>query len=88
MIGGLLGVLQGVIILTAMIIILDSAFEIPSVTERNELILLRGIHGAYDPSLTAQIIRGGVIPAFYALFGLFIPDALRDIHRQYVQPVA
>ena len=87
-IGGLLGVLQGVIILTAMVIILDSAFKIPSVDQRNELILLREIFGAYDPSVTAQVIRGAVIPVFYALFGLFIPEALRDIHRQYVQPVA
>ena len=87
-IGGLLGVLQGVIILTAMVIILDSAFKVPNLTERNELILLRELYGAYDPSATAQVIRGSVIPAFYALFGLFIPDSLREIHRQYVQPVA
>ena len=87
-IGGLLGVLQGVIILTAIIVILDSAFKIPTLERRNELILLRELYGAYDPSVTAQIIRGTVIPAFYGLFGLFIPEALRDIHRQYVQPVA
>jgi uncharacterized membrane protein required for colicin V production len=86
--GGVLGVLQGILILTAMIIILDSAFEIPTLTERNELIFLREIHGAYDPSVTAQVIRGAVIPAFYALFGLFIPEELRQIHRTYVQPVA
>jgi membrane protein required for colicin V production len=86
--GGVLGVLQGVLILTAMIIILDSAFEIPTLTDRNELILLREIHGAYDPSATAQVIRNGVIPAFYALFGLFIPEELRRIHRDFVQPVA
>jgi membrane protein required for colicin V production len=86
--GGILGVLQGILILTAMIIILDSAFEIPTLERRNELILLREIHGAYDPSVTAQVIRGTVIPAFYALFGLFIPEELRQIHRNFVQPVA
>ncbi len=87
-IGGLLGVLQGILILTFMVIILDSVFEIPQVSQRNELILLREIHGAYDPSVTAQIIRNTIIPAFYTIFGLFIPDSLREIHRIYVQPVA
>ena len=87
-VGGVLGVLQGILILTAMIIILDSVFQIPQVSDRNELILLREIHGAYDPSATAGIIRNTVIPAFYAVFGLFIPESLREIHRIYVQPVA
>jgi membrane protein required for colicin V production len=86
--GGVLGVLQGVLILTAMVIILDSVFEIPQVSERNELILLREIHGAYDPSATAAILRNTIIPGFYTIFGLFIPDSLREIHRIYVQPVA
>jgi hypothetical protein len=88
LIGGVLGVLQGIIILTCMIIILDSAFEVPGVSQRNELILLREIHDAYDPSATARIIRGAVIPLLYAIFGLFIPDSLREIHRNFVQPTA
>jgi membrane protein required for colicin V production len=79
--GGVLGVVQGLVILGAMIIILDSAFEIPGVGERNELILLRGIHGAYDPSVTAAVLRGTLIPAFYAVFGLLIPEALRNLNR-------
>lgn len=79
--GGVLGVVQGLVILGAMIIILDSAFEIPGVGERNELILLRGIHGAYDPSVTAAVLRGTLIPAFYAIFGLLIPEALRNLNR-------
>jgi membrane protein required for colicin V production len=87
-VGGLLGVLQGIIILTAMIIILDSVFEIPQVSDRNELILLREIHGAYDPSAFAGFVRNTIIPVFYTVFGLFIPESLREIHRIYVQPVA
>jgi len=79
--GGVLGVVQGIIILGAMIIILDSAFEMPGMANRNELLLLREIHGAYDPSATASIMRGAIIPAFYFVVGLFIPEALRDINR-------
>jgi uncharacterized membrane protein required for colicin V production len=80
-IGGVLGVVQGLLILGAMIIILDSAFEVPAVTRRNELILLREIHGAYDPSVTASIMRGTIIPVFYFIFGFLIPESLRNINR-------
>ena len=79
--GGILGVVQGVIILGIMVVILDSAFEVPGLQERNELIGLREIHDAYDPSATAAILRGSLIPAFYTVFGLFVPEALRNLNR-------
>jgi uncharacterized membrane protein required for colicin V production len=78
--GGLLGIVQGLVILGAMIIILDSAFEV-QMAERNELVLLREIHDAYDGSVTAAVMRGSLIPAFYFLFGLFVPESLRSINR-------
>ena len=79
--GGLLGVLQGVILLGAMMIILDSEFEVPGLTNRNELVLLRSLHEAYDPSATAAIMRSTIIPAFYVVVALFIPESLRNLHR-------
>lgn len=80
-IGGVLGVLQGIFILAAMVIILDSAFEVPGLQNRNELPLLRQIHGAYDASATGAIMRGTVIPFLYAVLGLFIPESLRQLNR-------
>jgi len=77
--GGLLGVLQGLIILGAMIVILDTAFEVPGMPARNtELPFLRQLHGAYDNSVTAATMRGTLIPAFFAILGPFIPSALRQ----------
>ncbi len=79
LLGGTLGVVQGVIILGAMMIILDSVFEIPGVPETpTELPFLREIHDAYDGSGTAALMRGTVIPSFLVVLGPFIPDAIRQ----------
>ena len=76
--GGTLGVVQGVIILAVMVVILDSFFRVAGIGERNtELPFLRGLFELYDPSATATVMRGGFIPGLFAVLGLFIPDALR-----------
>lgn len=78
--GGLLGIVQGVILLGAMIIILDSYFQIPGLAARSgELPFLRELFNAYDGSITASIFRTTLIPAFFAVFGLFIPNDLRSL---------
>ncbi len=77
--GGLLGIVQGVLILIAIVVILDSVFEIPGVPKTNtEMPFLRELHDAYDPSTTARILRETIIPGFFAVLGPFIPDALRQ----------
>lgn len=79
--GGILGVVQGLVLIGFIIIILDSFFLIPTIPEdRNELILLRGFHDFYDPSGTAALFRNNLIPAFYSLFGLFIPENLKAFY--------
>ena len=76
--GGLLGVLQGVLILGAVIVILDSFFRIPGIAPRDtELPLLRDIFNAYDHSGTAVLFRESLIPAFFAVFGLLVPDRIK-----------
>lgn len=76
--GGLLGVLQGALILGAVIVILDSFFRIPGIPERNtELPFLRGIYNAYTNSGTAVLFRETLIPAFFAIFGFIIPDRIK-----------
>lgn len=76
--GGLLGIVQGVLILIALVVILDSVFEVPGVPKTNsELPFLRELQAAYDPSTTAKILRETIIPGFFAVLGPFIPDALR-----------
>ena len=83
LLGGLLGIVQGAMILGAVIIILDTWFTIPGQPARdNELPGLRAIYEAYDPpgepiSQTARIYREGLVPVFLAVTGPVMPDALR-----------
>jgi uncharacterized membrane protein required for colicin V production len=79
LLGGLLGIVQGVILLGAMIIVLDSYFQIAGIASRTtELPFLREIFNAYDGSLTAEIFRNTLVPAFFAITGPLIPNALRS----------
>jgi uncharacterized membrane protein required for colicin V production len=83
MLGGILGVVQGALILGAVIIILDTWFTIPGQPARdNELPGLRAVYEAYDPpgpeiSQTARIYREALVPSFLAVTGPVLPDALR-----------
>jgi membrane protein required for colicin V production len=80
-IGGLLGLLQGLIILGAAIMILDTFYEVPNVPNfAGEFGLFRSIHDAYDPSVTASIYRENLVPGFLTLFGALMPA---DVHRVF-----
>ena len=79
--GGLLGVLEGFIILIAMLLILDPYYTQPDVRETvgfGEFTLLRTLHGFLDTSLTADILRHSVIPALLAVVGFLFPQDVRD----------
>ena len=86
LLGGLLGVVQGALILGAVIIILDTWFTIPGQPARdNELPGLRAIYEAYDPprapiSQTAVIYREALVPGFLAVTGPIMPEGLRAFY--------
>jgi uncharacterized membrane protein required for colicin V production len=78
--GGLLGILQALILLAAMIVILDSYFRVDTLGPfSSELPLLRNIFEAYDLSATAAILRGTLIPVIFAIFGPLVPDAVKGV---------
>lgn len=82
--GGILGVLQALIIIGALTIILDSFFKLPNIAPDNdELKFLRDFWNALDPSGTASVFRGTLIPAFFALVGAFIPSDIRGLYRPF-----
>jgi uncharacterized membrane protein required for colicin V production len=84
LLGGALGVVQGVLLLLAMIVILDSFFEIPGIpASPNELVLLRPLHDLYDGSVTASVMRERVIPAFFFVFGAFIPSDIKQLFPRF-----
>ena len=79
--GGLLGILQGVFLIGFIIIILDSFFAITTIPESgSELPFLRGFHEFLDNSTTAEILRSRLIPGFYNVFGILIPDDLKTFY--------
>jgi membrane protein required for colicin V production len=82
--GGILGVLQALIILGAITIILDSFFKLPNIAPDNdELKFLRDFWNALDPSGTASVFRGTLIPGFFAVVGAFIPSDIRGLYRPF-----
>ena len=80
-IGGLLGLLEAAIIFGAILVILDSFFRIPGIQpDPQELPFLRDILTALDGSQFAHLFRTTLIPAFFLLFGLFVPDNIESAY--------
>jgi uncharacterized membrane protein required for colicin V production len=81
LLGGLLGVLQGIIILIAVLLILDPHYTLPEVRQSvgaGEFTFLRSVHELYDASLTAEILRNSVIPVVLGVLGFLFPQDVRD----------
>lgn len=79
--GGLLGVLEGFIILVAIFLILDPHYNLPEVRETvgfGEFTFLRSLHQLLDDTLTADIVRHTIVPAVFAVFGFLFPQDVRD----------
>ena len=80
-IGGLLGIVQGAFLILAIIVILDSFFQIPTIPKSvNEFTWLRTFWEAIDTSTTADIFRSRIIPGFITVFGLLIPIDLQAFY--------
>jgi uncharacterized membrane protein required for colicin V production len=82
-IGGLVGILQGLVLVGSMIVILDSFFLLPvgAVEGPNELPFLRDIFDLYDPSWTASVFRETLLPVFFALVGALVPEEIRALYE-------
>ncbi len=84
--GGVLGLIEAGIILGATIIILGSFFLIPGIAQDpNELLGLRELWNALETSQIVDFFQSNLIPGFFAVFGLFIPDS---IEVYYTSPPA
>jgi uncharacterized membrane protein required for colicin V production len=80
-IGGLLGLVQAALIFGAVLVILDTFFRIPGIpVNSNELPVLRDLWGAMDGSKFAAPFRETIIPGFFLLIGLFIPDKIEQTY--------
>jgi len=86
--GGLLGVLEGFILLIVALLVLDPYYTQASVRETvgiGEFTPLRTLFDFLDKSLTADILRHSAIPAILAVFGFLFPQDVRDTFRSALQ---
>jgi uncharacterized membrane protein required for colicin V production len=83
--GGVLGILEGVLILAAITIILDSTFAaVPPVLKSDfELPFLRDFWNALNGSGTVGLFRDTIIPIFFIPFGWAIPFDIRSIYPTF-----
>lgn len=81
LLGGALGVVQGILLIGVLVLVLDSYFATPDlIISPGEFVVLRDFASAVDVSRTAALYRADLIPAFFALFGFFIPESLRALY--------
>ena len=76
--GGLLGIIQAGLILGAVIVILGSFFLIPGIDrDPEELLGLREVWTALQDSKIVDFFMATMIPGFFSIFDLFIPDSIQ-----------
>jgi uncharacterized membrane protein required for colicin V production len=86
--GGLLGVLEGFILIIVALLVLDPYYTQASVRETvgiGEFTPLRTLFDFLDKSLTGDILRHSAIPAILAVFGFLFPQDVRDTFRAALQ---
>jgi uncharacterized membrane protein required for colicin V production len=80
--GGVLGIIQAALIFGSVLIILDTYFLLPNVPQfPAELPFLRDFWGGLDHTQFALLFRNTLIPAVFAVIGLFIPDTIKAAYR-------
>jgi uncharacterized membrane protein required for colicin V production len=79
--GGILGLIQAALILGTLIVILDSFFRIPGIPpDPDELPFLRDVWTALDGTKIVEVFRESLIPFFFLLTGLFIPNRIEALY--------
>lgn len=79
--GGVLGVVQGFILLLFLTIILDQYFLYTNLpVDEDELGILRTFWETLDASGTGQLLHENVIPAFITVFSFLIPESVRVLY--------
>jgi uncharacterized membrane protein required for colicin V production len=80
--GGVLGVVQGFLILLFLVIILDQYFLYTNLPkDPDELPFLRDFWTAINESGFGELLHQQVIPAFIGITSFLIPDAMEALYR-------
>jgi len=79
--GGLLGLLQGFLLLLFLVIILDQFFLLSNFPkDDDELPLLRDLWTAIDGSGIGSLLHTSVIPGFINVTGFLIPESIKLLY--------
>jgi uncharacterized membrane protein required for colicin V production len=76
--GGVLGVLEGLIILAAILIIIDPYFKAFPTQPGAEFAPIRGLSDFIDDAVSAQVMRDHVIPSVLSWVGFLFPKDVID----------
>jgi uncharacterized membrane protein required for colicin V production len=77
--GGLLGIVQALLIVGAGIAILDSFFRLPVGIGENQVELFKNLYGAVNESQSVSVFRDTLIPLFVALIGGLLPSDIQAL---------
>ncbi len=81
--GGVVGVAQGLLLLLFLTIILDQYFLFaPTIARIEEVPLLRPIWESLNASTFGSLLHQQVIPNFVSLTGFLLPDYLRAVYAR------
>ena len=81
LLGGVLGIVEAMLLIGVLVLVLDSYFATPNlIVSAGEFVFVRDFFGAMDISRTADLYRGTLIPAFFAVLGFFIPEYIRALY--------
>ena len=87
--GGVLGVCQGLLLLLFITIILDQFYRNVPVAAANEpLGFLRTFWDALDQSSTGQFLHTQVIPGFVSFFSFLLPDYIEKTYALILPAIA
>lgn len=80
--GGLLGLVQGALVLAAFYLITEPFFTIAGQTaQSNEFPFVRQVYDTLHGSLTADIVRDQIVPFLLFLFGGLFPSDVTSVFR-------
>jgi uncharacterized membrane protein required for colicin V production len=81
LLGGLLGVLEGLLFIVAFLLMTDPYFTLQTAKDHaglGEFGLLRTVHDYLDPTLTADVLRHTVIPVILFVFGFAFQQDVKE----------
>ncbi len=79
LLGGLLGVVEALLLIGCGIAILDSFFRLPIAIGGQEVQQIRDLYNTVNGSGTAEVFRSTLIPAFVTICGPLVPSDIQAL---------